>query len=81
MANSIDTKAPWEHPKAKEWDSQTYDSWVERTPLTNKVKQFLRLIGEAIFSTEPTDFSFLHFLFYIKSGKDIETLIAIDRGA
>ncbi|MEM8892186.1 MAG: FAD-dependent oxidoreductase, partial [Bacteroidota bacterium] len=81
MMEGLDLKEPWKHPKAKEWDSQTYESWIQRNPLTARTKAFLRLLSEAVFSTESTDFSFLHFLFYIKAGKDIETLISVDRGA
>jgi len=81
MAKSIDLNEPWNHPKAKEWDGQTFESWIRNSTFTNATKDYLRLIAEAVYSTESSDFSFLHFLFYTKAGKDIETLISVEEGA
>ncbi|MEM6803755.1 MAG: FAD-dependent oxidoreductase, partial [Bacteroidota bacterium] len=81
MTAEIDLKEPWKHPKAKEWDQHTYETWIQCNPLTARTKEFLRIFAEAVFSAESADFSFLHFLFYVKAGVDIETLSSVDRGA
>lgn len=81
MAASIDLNEPWNHPKAAEWDGQTFESWIQKSAFTHSTKQYLRLVAEAVYSAESTDFSLLHFLFYTKAGKNLETMLGVDGGA
>ena len=52
--------------------------WHERA-----VKQTARQVAgrEGVWAAEPADLSLLHALFYTRSNADLETLIAVDRGA
>ena len=81
MASTIDLNEPWNHPSASEWDGQTFETWIKKSAFTNTTKEYLRLVSEAVYSAESTDFSLLHFLAYTKAGKDIETLIGVEEGA
>ena len=81
MAQSINLKKPWVHPKAKEWDGMSLEVWIRKNIYTKTAKAYFRIVAEAVFSAEASDFSFLHFLFYIKSGESLETLLSVEKGA
>ena len=81
MYQAIDVEAPWKHPKAKIWDGETLESWLRKNVSNTQVKDYFRLVSEAVFSTEAMDMSFLHYLFYLKSGKGLENLLSTDEGA
>ncbi|PWH86472.1 flavin monoamine oxidase family protein [Brumimicrobium oceani] len=79
--DQIDLDAPWKHPKAKVWDSETLESWVRKNTKLKKVRAYFNIVSEVVFSTEASDISFLHFLFYVKSGSGMDNLLNIDEGA
>ncbi len=68
MATEVPAEAPWNAPHAKEWDSQTVASWMQNNVKTAGTKYLLRVFLHGYFACEPSDLSFLHFLFYIKAG-------------
>ena len=81
LSATVNLKEPWLHPKAKEWDGQSFETWIQSNVHTAKARQYFRVVAEAVFSAESTDFSFLNFLFYLKSGNDLETLLSVEDGA
>ncbi|WP_431903203.1 flavin monoamine oxidase family protein [Amycolatopsis thermoflava] len=81
LARTIDPAQPWTHPKARLLDSQTFETWVRRTLRTPSGRAYFRVATEAIFATDASDLSLLHALFYAISNTDLETLLAVDRGA
>lgn len=81
LAKSIDLNAPWKSPNAEKLDGQTLRSWIDKNVLTKTGRAYFQVFCEAVFSADPADVSLLHALFYTKSGIDMETLIAVDRGA
>lgn len=81
IARGIDPARPWAHPRAREWDGQTFESWVRRNLRTRAGRTYFRVATEAVFSTDTTDISALHFFFYAASNGDLETLLAVDEGA
>lgn len=81
LAKSIDLNAPWKSPNAEKLDGQTLRSWIDKNVLTKTGRAYFQVFCEAVFSADPGDLSLLHALFYTKSGIDVETLIAVDRGA
>lgn len=68
FASEVPAEAPWNAPHAKEWDSQTVASWMENNVSTPGARFLLRVFIHGYFACEPSDVSFLHFLFYIKAG-------------
>lgn len=68
FASEVPVEAPWKAPHAKEWDSQTVASFMENNLKTPGAKFLLRVFLHGYFAAEPSDVSFLHFLFYIKAG-------------
>jgi monoamine oxidase len=81
LARQINPKAPWNHPKAKEFDGQTLDQFLRKSSKTKACYQVIRVGCETIFACDPHEISFLHALFYIRSGTSLECLINVEGGA
>ena len=81
LARSVDPAQPWAHPKAQYLDGQTFETWIRRTLRTASGRAYFRVATEALFSADAADLSLLHALFYAVSNADLETLLAVDRGA
>ena len=81
LAASVSTAAPWETEGAADLDRQTLDSWLTANTADTVALRFFRLLVPAIFSAQAPELSLLHFLFYVKSGTSLETLVATTGGA
>lgn len=81
LAARVPLDRPWDAPNAWRLDSETVASWIRRNVRTRLGREFLRVVVEAVFSAEPEDISMLHFLFYLHSGRDLDTLTATTGGA
>jgi monoamine oxidase len=81
MARRVPLEAPWEAPKARLWDSQTFATWVRRNTRTADARSLFELVTEAVWAAEPADVSLLHVLFYTRSGSGFNSLIGTDGGA
>ncbi|MEV6102392.1 flavin monoamine oxidase family protein [Nocardia sp. NPDC051981] len=81
LAKTVDPAQPWAHPRARELDGQTYESWVRRNLRTHSGRTYFRVVAEALLSADSVDVSLLHMLFYSASNGDLETLISVDKGA
>ena len=77
LAKRVPLDRPWTARKAKDWDSQTFESWVRRNTRTRIARLFFRVTVEGVFSTEPANLSLLHFLFYAHSGGSLQKLIGV----
>ena len=62
LASSVPLERPWEHPKARWLDGQTFETWIRRTLKTPTGRAYFRIACEAVFSAESTDLSALHAL-------------------
>lgn len=81
LAKSIDLAQPWLSPDAYLKDSMTLAVWIEQQMGFDTARQFFKIAAEAIWAADPEDISLLHALFYIKSGRDLDTLMNIKNGA
>jgi monoamine oxidase len=81
LARRVPLEAPWAADRADEWDSITFESWIQRNARTAKARSLLRLYSEAVFAAEPRDFSLLHALFYTHSGGGVDALAGVRNGA
>ncbi len=81
MANEVPLDAPWNAPLAAEWDAQTVATWMQQNIESESVRNMFTLAVQAVFSVEPQDLSFLHFLFYTHSGGNLNQLLSVARGA
>jgi monoamine oxidase len=81
MAAKVPPESPWLAPKADDWDSQTFESWMRRNVRTGTARDILRLAIIGVWAAEPRDVSLLHVLFYIRSAGSIEMLTDTEGGA
>jgi monoamine oxidase len=81
MASRVPLEAPWEAPKARFWDSQTFATWIRRNLRTAGGRTLFELITEAVWAAEAADVSLLHVLFYSRSGSGFGSLIGTEGGA
>ena len=80
-AKTVSLTEPWNTRNAKVLDGQTFETWIRRNLRTSTGREYFRVATEAVFSTQSSDLSALHALFYARSGSGLETLLSTDRGA
>ena len=81
LAARTDLERPWLTPGAETLDGQTWESWIRRNLRTKAGRAYFHVACEAIWAAEASDVSLLHALFYTHSNADLDTLVAVDRGA
>jgi monoamine oxidase len=81
MAQRVPLEAPWQAPKARLWDGQTFATWVRRNTRAAGARSLFELVTEAVWTAEPADVSLLHVLFYTRSGSGFNSLIGTEGGA
>ena len=81
MAKRVPPEAPWDAPKAKQWDSQTVWSWMRHNMATPTGREMMELAVKAVWAAVPGDVSLLHLLFYISSAGNFDLLLDTDGGA
>lgn len=81
LAGQVPLEAPWDAPKARRWDGQTFATWVRRNLRTSAGRTLFELVTEAVWAAEPADVSLLHVLFYTRSGSGFDSLIGTEGGA
>lgn len=81
LSQQIPIKNPWLHPKAKEYDSMTLATWMQRNIRMYKARHIFEIGIQTVFAAESSEISLLHALFYFHSGDNMDTLISIKNGA
>ena len=81
LAKTVNLAEPWLTPNAGQFDSMTLASWMQQQMSFSVARQFFKIAAEAIWAADPAEVSLLHALFYIKSGRDLDTLMNIKDGA
>lgn len=81
LAARTDLERPWRTRGAEALDGQTWESWIRRNLRTRAGRAYFHVACEAVWAAEASDVSLLHALFYTHSNADLETLLAVDRGA
>ena len=73
-AQELDVNAPWSHPRALEWDSQTLSSWLGTVTTLPTARFLLDVATTSIFSAESSELSLLYTIAYIASAGN-ETMV------
>jgi monoamine oxidase len=76
MALTVPLDAPYNAPRAVEWDSMTVDTWAQQNILSAKGRSLFALAVEAVLSVEARDISLLYFLSYVHAAGGVTPLIA-----
>jgi monoamine oxidase len=81
LAARTDLERPWLTPGAEALDGQTWESWIRRNLRTRAARAYFHVACESVWAAQASDISLLHALFYTHSNADLDTLLAVDRGA
>lgn len=81
LADTVPTAAPWKTPNAAELDAKTFQTWMEEITKDVEARLMLDALAAAVLAADRGAFSALFFLFYMKSGKDIVSMMSIGEGA
>lgn len=81
LTATVPLDEPWAMPRAEEFDDMTVADWFESQTKNQSLLGFLRLTTRLNFAADPSQISFLYFLFYQCSGDDFETLNTFKNGA
>ena len=81
LARTVPAEAPWTAPRARELDSQTFATWLDRVALSRGARTLFDIGCEAVWAAEPADVSLLHVLFYINRAGGFDDLIGTSGGA
>jgi monoamine oxidase len=81
LAARIPLEVPWTADRARDLDTQTFETWIRRNTRTGTGREMLRLYAEGVFAAEASDFSLLHALFYTHSGGGVDALAGTHGGA
>ncbi|KAH7071715.1 monoamine oxidase-like protein A [Paraphoma chrysanthemicola] len=86
-AASLNVSAPWDHARAKEWDSKSLGEYLTAAAPLDDANFVLTTAVKAIFAAEPREISLLYVLAYIASAGnettvgDLGRLVAVGGGA
>jgi monoamine oxidase len=71
MSTQVPVDAPWEAASARDWDSQTLETWVaNNSSNSQRLRELVQIATRPIFGAESRDLSLLFTLFYIASSGD-----------
>ncbi|KAJ8115720.1 hypothetical protein OPT61_g2696 [Boeremia exigua] len=86
-AAEVNTSAPWTHPLATQWDSHSFDKFLEDYASHLDARFVLTTACKAIFSVEPKELSLLYVIAYIAAAGNelnvgtLNRLISVKGGA
>lgn len=81
LARRVPVEAPWDARDAERLDAMSLEAWKRRHVRSSGARAVLDIATRAIFAAEPSELSFLHFLFYLRSGGGLMRLAQIRDGA
>lgn len=73
MFVEVPAEAPWKCVHLEEWDSLTFQSWLDSKLQTWQAKKFFRFMVNQGLATEPTQISMLQMLWSLKTSHGIPT--------
>jgi monoamine oxidase len=81
LCREVPLEAPHKAPRAAEWDGMTVETWKRENVSTWRTRAVIDVAIGAVFAADPAEISFLHFLFYLRSGGGLLRLTEITDGA
>lgn len=81
MAAELPRDAPWEGPRAREWDAQTFQTWLLGHVGDPAGRALLRAVVKAVFTSEADELSLLHVLAYMRSAGSLMLLTQVEGAA
>lgn len=78
LATTIDLENPTATAQLAEWDSETVQSYFDRTVADEDARRRLALAVQGVWTVEPRDISLFHLLFYVASAGGFDQLMETD---
>lgn len=78
---TLPVEAPWNGPRADEWDSITLESWIAAHIRTKSAREFARLVPRGAWAAEARQVSYLWFLDALRSAGGLDYLMGVKDGA
>jgi len=75
LQTSVDLENPQSSPGAVEWDSMTFETWINATVSLRESRTILAVLCTTMIAQSPSVVSFLHILFYIRAAGGLENLV------
>lgn len=76
FCDEIPSHAPWEAPRAKEWDRMTVKEYADKVIWTETMRDILRSFHNVRMASHPYEASLLWFLWDIKHNRGIKKLLS-----
>ena len=67
MCKSIPPEAPWDAPKAKNWDQISWAEWLDRNTLSKPAHQLLDYSVSGLYTSAASEISLLFVLYQMAS--------------
>ena len=81
MAKKVPVDAPWDAPKAADWDAQSVRAWLNAAHVpTRLARDLIEATVRACFAADLSEVSLLNWLFLVRSAAGIESLMNIAGG-
>ena len=81
MAKKVPVDAPWDAPKAADWDAQSVRAWLSAAHVpTRLARDLIEATVRACFAADLSEVSLLNWLFLVRSAGGIESLMNISGG-
>jgi monoamine oxidase len=81
MAKAVPVDAPWDAPKAADWDARSVRAWLTPAHVpTRLARDLMEATVRACFATDPSEVSLLNWLFLVRSAGSMESLMNIAGG-
>lgn len=82
-AKKLDPEAPWDHPKAEEYDEESMASWLGRlTHVPNrKARDVLSTMTSGFFTCHPSEVSLLSMLLQLSGAGGVQFQVGVEGGA
>ncbi|GHF95017.1 MULTISPECIES: flavin monoamine oxidase family protein [Amycolatopsis] len=80
LARKIPLDAPWRAPKARAWDSVTFESWIRHTTAGSGALDLVNVLLGSAFGGSAADASLLYSLWYIAGFGNETTPGTVERG-
>jgi monoamine oxidase len=82
VARTVPLEAPWDAPRAAEWDAQTIGEYIERCGIRKGIGlDLFEMAIRGLFTGDLDDTSFLHLLYLVRAHHSINALFSIEKGS
>ena len=80
LAKTIDVDAPWDSPRAAEWDAISLEEWLDRKRARPTTRAMMTIISKVEWGCQTSDVSLLHVLRTIRAFGGFDFMLDADGG-